>query len=785
MRSLRLVGIVAAILLVSTGITVVAVPSALAAGSWAQATEVAAPTNAASNPVGLLGPISCSSAGNCTAAGGYEDNSGNSQQAMVATETSGTWAQATQVAAPTNAVSIVPSDPHAEFLGDLVLVGGQLHRRRHLRRHPPAGHGGHRDLGDLGASDRSRRPDQAGSDLGAALEGISCSSAGSCTAVGTYQDSSGEAEAMVATEASGTWAQASELAFPANGSSPNSLGSRVRRRGTAPPSGATPTVPGRPGHHGHRDLGDLGAGDRIAAPTNAGIDSDAYLVAISCTSAGNCTAAGHYSPTSQAMVATETSGTWAQATEVALPHPRGRHPRRRALGYLVFLGGKLHGRRELRRHLRKRPCHGRHRDLGDLGSGERARPPDHTGSNPSAYLGGISCSSAGSCTAAGTYENTSDRITQAMVATESGTAVTANPTVTVTDNSQGLAEGGDLTFTAKITGSGSTPTGTVSWGLSGPGSPTYADSTLDSSGTATCTVSDAQAGDYSVTATYSGDTNYRSAEGTDTATVGSQPPPPPVTSPSTTNGTLTPPVVGMAPLPDGKGYWLADAAGAVSPHGNAVFYGSMAGQHLNAPIAHIVATPDGMGYWLVAADGGTFAFGDAGFYGSMGGKHLNAPVVDMAPTPDGKGYWLVASDGGIFAFGDAGSTARWAATTSTGRSWGWPPTPDGGLLAGCVRRRDLRLRRRRSSAPPATWHSERSGHRHGRRRPTARLLVRGLRRRDLRLRRRRLPRFGRRHRAQPPDRRHGRRRRNRGLLAGRRGRRHLCTTHRSTAPTRV
>ncbi len=84
---------------------------------------------------------------------------------------------------------------------------------------------------------------------------------------------------------------------------------------------------------------------------------------------------------------------------------------------------------------------------------------------------------------------------------------------------------------------------------------------------------------------------------------------------------LAGPVVGMAATPNGDGYWLADASGAVTVHGAADFFGSMAGQPLNAPIAHIVATPDGGGYWLVAADGGTFAFGDAGFFGSMGGRH--------------------------------------------------------------------------------------------------------------------------------------------------------------------
>jgi ribosomal protein L24E len=121
-----------------------------------------------------------------------------------------------------------------------------------------------------------------------------------------------------------------------------------------------------------------------------------------------------------------------------------------------------------------------------------------------------------------------------------------------------------------------------------------------------------------------------------------------------TPGGLAAPVVGMAATPDGSGYWLANAAGAVSAHGSAVSYGSMAGQALRAPITHIVSTPDGKGYWLVAADGGIFTFGDAGFFGSMGARRLNAPVVSMAPTSDGKGYWLVASDGGIFTFGDAG-----------------------------------------------------------------------------------------------------------------------------------
>ena len=59
---------------------------------------------------------------------------------------------------------------------------------------------------------------------------------------------------------------------------------------------------------------------------------------------------------------------------------------------------------------------------------------------------------------------------------------------------------------------------------------------------------------------------------------------------------------------------------------------------------------------MVGSDGGVFAFGDAVFRGSMGAAKLNQPVMSLVPTRDGPG-----------------------------------------LLAGGLRRRHLRLRRRRAS----------------------------------------------------------------------------------------
>ena len=51
------------------------------------------------------------------------------------------------------------------------------------------------------------------------------------------------------------------------------------------------------------------------------------------------------------------------------------------------------------------------------------------------------------------------------------------------------------------------------------------------------------------------------------------------------------------------------------------------------PTSLATAATSTQGYWLVAADGGVFSFGDAGFYGSMAGTHLNAPVVGGVGVP--------------------------------------------------------------------------------------------------------------------------------------------------------
>ena len=119
--------------------------------------------------------------------------------------------------------------------------------------------------------------------------------------------------------------------------------------------------------------------------------------------------------------------------------------------------------------------------------------------------------------------------------------------------------------------------------------------------------------------------------------------------------------------------------GGIFTYGDAGFYGSHGGSHLNQPIVGMTSTPDGKGYWLVASDGGIFTYGDAGFYGSHGGSHLNQPIVGMTSTPAGTvtGWWppTVASS----PTGTHRSTAAWGVpgspTPSVSLPARFPPDP--------------------------------------------------------------------------------------------------------------
>jgi len=118
-----------------------AVAASLGSQVWGTAEEV--PGTAALNQGGsaFINSVSCAAAGNCSAGGPYRDSSGH-QQAMVVTETNGTWGTAEQVP------------------GIAALNRGGI----------------------------------------AGIASVSCGSAGECSAGGPYKDSSGHTQVFVVSE---------------------------------------------------------------------------------------------------------------------------------------------------------------------------------------------------------------------------------------------------------------------------------------------------------------------------------------------------------------------------------------------------------------------------------------------------------------------------------------------------------------------------------------------------------------------------------------------------------
>jgi hypothetical protein len=97
------------------------------------------------------------------------------------------------------------------------------------------------------------------------------------------------------------------------------------------------------------------------------------------------------------------------------------------------------------------------------------------------------------------------------------------------------------------------------------------------------------------------------------------------------------PVVGIAPTPDGAGYWVATANGDVYSFGDAVDFCAMSActSLPSAPpaggrVAAIAADPDGDGYWLAGAVGTVYPLGGAPGNGSVGSPTSPAPIVSMA-----------------------------------------------------------------------------------------------------------------------------------------------------------
>jgi hypothetical protein len=231
---------------------------------WGTAEEI--PGLATLSPSGSaqVTSISCTSVGDCNAGGYYTDMS-NAQQAFVASEADGSWGAAQEVpgtAALNQAGNATITSVSCAAAGNCSAGGYYVN-----------GSGDYQALvvseadGSWGTAEEV--PGLAALDQGeyAQVTSVSCGAAGNCSAGGYYDNSSRDGLAFVVSEADGSWGTAEEV------------------------------------------------------PGLAALDQGEYaqVTSVSCGAAGNCSAGGAYDSSSnqqQAFVVSETDGSWGTAQEV-------------------------------------------------------------------------------------------------------------------------------------------------------------------------------------------------------------------------------------------------------------------------------------------------------------------------------------------------------------------------------------------------------------------------------------------------------------------------------------
>jgi hypothetical protein len=287
-------------------------------GTWGKAIEVPGLAALNAGKFALVGSISCTSAGDCTAGGGYSPGAPDlGFDAFVVTERDGIWGKAIEVpgtgalnAGPTADVSSVscwsPGDCTAagQYEPGGVASQGIIDTQAFVVTEKNGTWGSATELPGLAALSTGKQ---------AAADAISCTAGGSCAVGGSYTTASGRQQAFVADESAGTWQPAEEV--PGTGS--------LNVDGEAGVSDVSCASPGNCGATGY----DSGNSEQsfVASEVNGtwrtadALPDDANAGAISCPSAGNCLAGGSYYTGvtgTQAFVMSERSGTWGKLQPV-------------------------------------------------------------------------------------------------------------------------------------------------------------------------------------------------------------------------------------------------------------------------------------------------------------------------------------------------------------------------------------------------------------------------------------------------------------------------------------
>jgi hypothetical protein len=291
-------------------------------GVWHKASEV--PGSAALNAGGYAGltSVSCGKPGNCTA-GGYYDGSSTNYQGFVVSEVNGKWHNAIRVPGIVSAPANGHVGPTAQVNSVSCASAGNC------------GIGGfYYDSSRIQAFVGSevsgvwrkavKVPGTAALNKGdAQINAVSCRSAGNCSAGGWYTDSAGNEQLMVVSAVNRSW----HHAFEVPGSAALNKGDYAQVSSVSCASAGNCSAGGWYDDSSFLDNplvvsevnGTWHKAIRIPGITTLTRHIFGQVLSVSCISAGNCSAGGWYTDSSdhvQPFVVSEVNGTWHRAVEV-------------------------------------------------------------------------------------------------------------------------------------------------------------------------------------------------------------------------------------------------------------------------------------------------------------------------------------------------------------------------------------------------------------------------------------------------------------------------------------
>lgn len=287
-------------------------------GTWraARAIPGLAALNAGHNA--SAGPVSCASPGNCSAGGWYWD-ARHHARAFVASEVRGTWHKAVEVpgtavlgklSAQLNSVSC--TTPGNCSAGGSYYVSDRRGQAFVVSETRGKWRGAISVPGVAGLN-----PDGV-----AGISEISCSSPGNCSAAGTYTDTSHNTRVFVVSEVRGTWGEAIQAPGTATLGRPGVKGVSCGSAGNCAVVGSYYGSQGFEYPFVENQVnGKWGSATPVPGMASFGQKGNGHLDAVSCAAPGDCAAAGSEGINNgfdaygggQPFVVTEMNGTWRKA----------------------------------------------------------------------------------------------------------------------------------------------------------------------------------------------------------------------------------------------------------------------------------------------------------------------------------------------------------------------------------------------------------------------------------------------------------------------------------------